>query len=74
MPLIAFDKLPTNVEVLSWIANESAYMLAAKGTRVSCVRERLRNLAIERGYCMGKQVSYAKLAQALEAVMNFAPN
>jgi hypothetical protein len=65
-PLIAYDNLPTNIEVLNWIANESAYMLAAQGTRVSCVRERLRSLAIERGYCVGKHVSHAKLAQALE--------
>jgi len=65
-PLPAFGKLPADRDILQWIANESAYMVASDGSRVACVRERFRHLAAKNGFGSIRNLSKFKFARAME--------
>jgi len=65
-PLPAFEKLPTNHDVLKWLADESAYLVSAVGTTAASPRATLRQLVLTNGFGKGSLPVYSKIATAIE--------
>lgn len=66
-PLPAFPSLPSNLPMLRWIAEESAYMVNAQQTNSRDIRSELKLLAIRHGFRRGSLLDYYKLAAAIES-------
>src|ERR1017187_4192044 len=59
------DDIPLHPGIV-WIAIQSAYLLSAARSKLSCVYSRLRELLFAKGYCRGKLPDYSAIADALE--------
>lgn len=59
------DDIPLHPGII-WIATESAYLLSATRSKLSCVYSKLRDLLFAAGYCRGQLLDYSAIADALE--------